>query len=692
IPAAGGLPAIPAQPGRIVNSLYDREGRMLQQATGSGAQRITSTLNRLSAFDEETKDERGLTTKTIYDSARNPLRISYPDGTSASAEYEANFSLPLRRTDERGIQTLYQYDARGNLLRMIEAAGTNDARLTEYTYDQFGQRLTMTRRANAVVGGDTAATVAAATVAADANNDATTTYTYDQYGNLTSMTDPEGNLTQHTAFDVMGNVKTKTDARNTLNEFEFDALGRPTKMTEAKGDADERSVSYTYDKTGLRLTMTDARGNVTTYQYDALRRSIGMTQPLLTGNTTAGQTRIDYDAEGRKLRDVDQDGVAMTYRYDLDGRPTGNTDAAGNTTEFIYGSTAATGAPTPGVQAGLEGLLAAVRYPTYREDYRYDVRNRQTQVIQSLATNPTSATTRYTTTTEYDAVGNPIKRTDPKGNATTTEYDALNRAVKITDPLGGITQFVYDRRDNLIRVIDPKGSITQYAYDRANRKLAEVRPLGDKTTYQYDRNSNLTETISANGNKRTYAYDALNRRKTEEHFLGTGSQPGTAPIAIAQFTWGNVSNIANIVTSNATQGAPTNAASRQISYTYDKNGNLTAWTDKQATSTAASNASDPNHAAASSNADVLSGTFVYDELNRQTSIGTTYNATNASSSNAFTKTSQQSYTLAARLKTRTDADGKSHTLNYDAAGRVNQLALPSNAGNIGFTQYEWNQI
>jgi RHS repeat-associated protein len=351
--------------------------------------------------------------------------------------------------------------------------------------------------------------------------------------------------------------------------------------------------------------------------------------------------------------------------------------------------------------------MGNVIYPTYREDYRYDVRNRQTQVIQSLSTTPDNATTRYTSTTEYDAVGNPVKRTDPKGNATITEYDSLNRAIKITDPLGGITRFIYDRRDNLIRVIDPKNSITQYAYDRSNRKLAEVRPLGDKTIYRYDTNSNLTETISANGNKKSFTYDALNRRISESHFLGTGSIPGTTPITIAQFNGATTSNINNLITGNAQSGSPITTGSRAISYVYDKNGNLTSWNDRQASSTAASNPNDPNHATTSSNADVLSGTFIYDEVNRQISIGTSYSVPNLANPNnpstsSFTKTSLQSYSAAGRLKTRTDADGKSHTLDYDAAGRVAKLALPSvassgagsgaSAGDILFPQYQWNQI
>lgn len=98
-----------------------------------------------------------------------------------------------------------------------------------------------------------------------------------------------------------------------------------------------------------------------------------------TTDAHSNSTRTDYDAEGRKTRDVDADGVAFTYSYDADGRPTGSVDAAGNATGFLYGNLPGSNSAAPGVQAGVEGLLAAVLYPTYREDYRFDVRNRQTQ-------------------------------------------------------------------------------------------------------------------------------------------------------------------------------------------------------------------------------------------------------------------------------------------------------------------------
>jgi RHS repeat-associated protein len=696
IAATGSLPALPGKPGRIINSLYDREGRLLQQALGAGAGRITSTLNRLSPFLEETVDERNLKTTTQYDAARNPLSITTADGVSTTNTYDANLSLPLTRVDERGTLTRYQYDSLGNLLKMIEAAGTAEARLTEYSYDSRdgfkANRLSMTRRAIAPTAPTVNATGSTTDIGSaipDAQRDATTTYTFDGYGNLTSVTDSEGNVTLHSQIDPLGNVTQKTDPRGVQSQMQYDALGRITQITEAKATADERSMSYSYDGTGLRKTMTDARGNSTTYQYDLLKRSISTTDA--NGNST----RTDYDAEGRKTRDIDADGVAMTYSHDADGRPTGSVDAAGNATTFIYGNLPGSNSTTPGVQAGLEGLLAAVQYPTYREDYRYDVRNRQTQVIQNL-----DASTRYTTTTQYDAVGNPVKRIDPKGAATSTDYDRFNRATKITDPAGGATLFAYDRRDNLIAVTDPKNSVTQYQYDKANRKIKETRPGGEFTTYAYDANGNLSRAVSATGRARSYSYDSLNRRTKEEHYLpATGGVLGTAA---------------------STQSATT--AARVISYQYDKNGNLTSFEDRERAGAfnAPVGANPTSIATPTPTTETLvsNGSYAFDKLNRLSAQTLGYGnpiavsqSGNAASINAaaslsplFSKTHSQTFTAAGRKQTRTDPDGngsnKSHSFTYDSAGRLATIALPATAQNaavgatsgaITISQYRWNQ-
>ena len=78
--------------------------------------------------------------------------------------------------------------------------------------------------------------------------------TYDTDGNLTSITDPEGNLTQFTGHDIMGNVLTKIDARN-------------------------KTWTYTYDAKGQLKTITDPLMNVTSFDYDAVGNITKITYP-----------------------------------------------------------------------------------------------------------------------------------------------------------------------------------------------------------------------------------------------------------------------------------------------------------------------------------------------------------------------------------------------------------------------------
>jgi hypothetical protein len=87
------------------------------------------------------------------------------------------------------------------------------------------------------------------------------------------------------------------------------------------------------------------------------------------------------------------------------GPPVAVTDGTGNVTVTEYGDAA----------SGLEGLVTAQVYPTFREEYRYDPRNRRTQVIRVHPPADGQPERRETTTTAYDGVGNVIAEIDALG-------------------------------------------------------------------------------------------------------------------------------------------------------------------------------------------------------------------------------------------------------------------------------------
>ena len=121
--------------------MYDRDGRLVSMEEGtSPTYQRTLDGPRI----EILRDERGLLTRRELDGYRNPLRITYPDGSSESWSYHAQFSFPVEHIDARGTRTTWDYDAKGNLMERVVAAGTPEAQRTTYVYNAFGELTKMT--------------------------------------------------------------------------------------------------------------------------------------------------------------------------------------------------------------------------------------------------------------------------------------------------------------------------------------------------------------------------------------------------------------------------------------------------------------------------------------------------------------------------------------------------------------------
>jgi RHS repeat-associated protein len=167
-------------------------------------------------------------------------------------------------------------------------------------------------------------------------------------------------------------------------------------------------------------------------------------------------------------------------------------------------------------------------YPTFREEYRYDPRNRRTQVIRVHPAADGEPERRETTTTAYDGAGNVIAEIDALGRTTQHTYDRLNRRIETTDPLGGKTLHAYDLRDNLTALTDAAGNTHRFTYDKVNRMRTEARPLGQTIRYAYDAAGNLTERTDPLNQRQVHTYDAAGRRtKTEAFAAGAGTASRT---------------------------------------------------------------------------------------------------------------------------------------------------------------------
>jgi RHS repeat-associated protein len=111
----------------------------------------------------------------------------------------------------------------------------------------------------------------------------------------------------------------------------------------------------------------------------------------------------------------------------------------------------------------------------------------------------------------YDARSQQTAVTDALTHQTTYGFDGLGRQTSVTDPRGGQTTYGYDLAGNLTALTDSVGNQTTYSYDAADRLTSTTDPLGHATTSAYDVANQLTSTTDRDGRTMTMAYDAAGR-------------------------------------------------------------------------------------------------------------------------------------------------------------------------------------
>ena len=508
---------------KVEERWYDNDGRLIRTDI-NGKTQSTLTIDT-GARTRSSTDALGRSTVTTLDEFDNPVKVSYPDGSSTRAKYSAAHNGLLEETDELGVKTTHEYDSKGNRTKTTEAQGLPEQRITDYTLNAFGLITQITRKGGAVsLPNGTTASIA----------DATTQFDYDAQGNPIQLTDGESKLTQ-TRYDLIGNPLQVTDARGKLWKATYNARGQELTRTDPLNQTATRRWNKAGDPTG----QTDAAGNATTYTVDARGR---LTQTTNALNQTRKQ---EYDALGRPTAQINEAGNRLIeLAYDLDGRLTQSKDGNGNTTAYQYGTD------------GKSPLPMLIQFPSFARQLIYDPRFRNTEIKDLL-----SEAVAYATKQDYDAKGNLTKITDRNGKFTSLAYDGLGRLTQVTDPLSGMTRYAYDQRDNLIAVTDANSNTTRYTYDRNNRRTSETRPLGQTQTYQYDETGNLTGTQDAKGNRIAYTFDSAGRTTEEKHFP-TGSQTQTRSIT---YSYNAAGSLTGYTDQNTTPGAVAHSAS----YTLD---------------------------------------------------------------------------------------------------------------------------
>lgn len=440
-----------------------------------------------------TTDPDDYKTSYTYDAWGQLLTATDANGNTTRYDLFHPSGYPQAIIDAKQKQTTFVYDVRGQVLKVTDALGHD----TTQTYDTFGRPLE-NRVAKDQAADDWITTPAPVydendnVTASTAPNGAVSTAFYDEAEQLTWIKAP---------VDEAGDPERKTS-------YTYDKVGNLTTTTEPKGNLTPEEGDYTttnaYDAINQLISVTNAEKHKITYEYDNVGNVVTVVDPRknATADPADYTTRLEYDWAHRVTRSIDALGKSTTTRYDRDGLVTAITDQLGNTTEITLDP---------------RGKPAEVKVPHKSENgtithrvarYEYDQVGNRTKVITPRGT-VTPDPDDFATVTVYDKL-NRVKETrtayDPNdsryntADVTTYTYDAVGRLVRLSAPpsagqnVRNDTTYTYYDNGWTKSSSDPWDIVTSYDYnDLGQQTVRTLTPAGQDPA---DQSANRTMTWS----------------------------------------------------------------------------------------------------------------------------------------------------------------------------------------------------
>lgn len=403
-----------------------------------------------------------------------------------------------------------------------------------------------------------------------------TRYGYDPAGQLTSLTDPAGNVWRST-YDLRGRKTSTEDPDAGVTTMAHDDAGQLLSTTDARGV----TLAHEYDELGRRTGLFEdstAGTQLARWTYDTLRKG------ALTSATRVvnGQSYVDavlgYDDDGQPLASrvtipADAGALAGSYTYQYSYEPNGQRailrlpitpGLLNETLTYRHDDLGNESVLESGQPGGIFPLVPSASYTKHGEPIRLTLSTGQATVfLGNEYDEPTRRVTRRTvevggiagyssdTTYRYDPAGNVTRTATTAAGGTDPQcfaYDAMRRvrdAWTPTDdcaggpgsaPFGGPapywTTYGYDAtgsrttetRHDLAGGPDTTLTYTYSGADGAQphtlRQVTTDAPSGQRTdTYGYDEIGSTTSRPSATG-QQTLTYDS-------EGNLATVSTGGT---------------------------------------------------------------------------------------------------------------------------------------------------------------------
>lgn len=352
-------------------------------------------------------------------------------------------------------------------------------------------------------------------------------------------------------------------------DYEYDANGNSTKVTQAKGVSNfDFKSKATYDSLDRRKDATDAKLGVTYFGYDGLdrttsirdprnllteypRNGLGDTTKLISPDTGTEAANRTYDAAGNLKTRTDSRGVLATYGYDALNRLASVAyTKSGSPTQSYTWAHDETGT---GFSNGV-GRLTSTTHPTGSTQYAYDTLGRlvvDTQKVK-IAAGANSLPVTTVVSYGYDAAGHISSITYPSGRKLTIAYSG-GQPVSVA-----LAKNASAAASTLISQIqfEPFGGIKSWQW-----QLASGTQLHERITDGYGR----VVRYRLGANLRDISYDPADRISGYTHYAAVGGAP--QPSLNQSFAYDELGRLTSITTASATWAIGYDANGNRISVT-----------------------------------------------------------------------------------------------------------------------------
>ena len=579
-------------------------------ATTDGTGAVTSTTTygdgNSPLLPSAIEDAEGHRILSTYDHFGNVKTTTDVRGNVTTYTYDYN-AFPLGRltqVQKQGRQpvTFTYYEPSGLVHTVTESSPSSGTRIKTYTYDAFGNVLTVTGPGN------------------NAMTQSTVTFSYTQDGAYSqpaalgqpiTVTDALGH-TSHFRYDAQARVTSSWDALGNKTDITYNLVGQPvtvrypatgqtgsgrsytrfeyqyenqyaggllyrTSMYDESG-TQVRQVMHTYDATGQELsvsgstqafqktydaasrlkTLTDGGGHTTTYTYNTKGY---LSRADLPGGDSVQYT--SYSASGRLLQSVDGNGAITNYGYDA-------TSGALSTVQHpAY--------PAANVQMSYDGYgrLTGRADGAGSQSFAYGECNELTSTTTTYTGLP-ARTIGYT----YYADGSRAGMT--AGGATFAyTYDAAGRPQTLTGP-GGTAAWTWANNNALLTQLNGNGVQTAYAHNALQQLTGLTHTLGSSPLSEFNgivhdgagNRQSVTATVASAptySGATNYAYDGLNQLTQEQSTRLGGYTSG-----FGHDGGGNLTNVGGLSRVYNTKNQLTGGTGLGT-FTYDGNGNPTTY-------------------------------------------------------------------------------------------------------------------